>query len=41
MLDGEGYPPAFLEVGKLRLEFTRASRKVGAVVADVRITIPK
>lgn len=41
MLDGEGYPPAFLEIGKLRLEFTRASRKVGAVVADVRITIPK
>jgi len=41
MLDGEGYPPAFLEIGKLRLEFTRASRKVGTVVADVRITILK
>lgn len=41
MLDGEGYPPAFLEIGSLRLEFTRPSRKVGAVVADVRITKSK
>jgi methionyl-tRNA formyltransferase len=38
MLDGEGYPPAFLEVGGLRYEFTRASRRHGYVVADVRIT---
>jgi methionyl-tRNA formyltransferase len=38
MLDGDGYPPAFIEVGRLRLEFTRASRKVDHVVADVRIS---
>lgn len=39
MLDGEGYPNAFLKVGRLRLEFTRASRKVDHVAADVRITL--
>ena len=38
MLDAEGYPPAFLEVGAFRLEFSRASRKQGSVVADVKIT---
>ncbi len=38
MLDAEGYPPAFLEVGVFRLEFSRASRKQGSVVADVKIT---
>ncbi|MCD6442964.1 MAG: methionyl-tRNA formyltransferase [Thermotogae bacterium] len=37
MLDAEGYPPAFLEVGNLRLEFTRAVRKHGYVMADVKI----
>ncbi len=37
MLDGEGYPSAFLKAGRLRLEFTRASRKVDHVAADVRI----
>ena len=26
MLDAEGYPHAFLEIGNLRLEFTRSSR---------------
>ena len=36
-IDGEGYPPAFLKVGRLRLEFTRAGRKVDHVAADVRI----
>lgn len=39
MLDGEGYPPAFLKVGRLRLEFTRASRRIDHVAADVRIYI--
>ena len=27
MLDADGYPNAFINVGNLRLEFTRASRK--------------
>jgi methionyl-tRNA formyltransferase len=38
MLDGEGYPPAFVEVGLFRLEFTRASLKMGEVLSDVKIT---
>ncbi len=38
MLDAEGYPPALLEVGPYRLEFSRAALKPGAIVADVRIT---
>ncbi len=38
MLDAEGYPPAFIETGNLRLEFSRASLKPDAVLADVRIT---
>jgi methionyl-tRNA formyltransferase len=37
MLDASGYPPAFVDVGEFRLEFTRASRRVDGVVADVRI----
>lgn len=41
MLDAEGYPNAFLEVGDFRLEFTRAARKQDQVVADVRITLAK
>jgi methionyl-tRNA formyltransferase len=39
MLDADGYPPAFVRVGHLRLEFTRASRRRDHVMADVRITI--
>jgi len=39
MLDADGYPPAFLEVGPFKLEFTRASRKTNQVVSDVRITL--
>lgn len=38
MLDAEGYPNAFLDVGGLRLEFTRSSRYDGKVVAEVKIT---
>lgn len=38
MLDGDGYPPAFLEAGSLRYEFTRASHRGGHLIADVRIT---
>jgi len=39
MLDADGYPPAFLEIGPFKLEFTRASRKTDQVVSDVRITL--
>jgi len=39
MLDAEGYPPAFVDVGPLRLEFARASRRAGEVAADVRIRL--
>lgn len=38
MLDAQGYPPAFLDIGAFRLDFTRASRRTDAVIADVRIT---
>jgi len=41
MLDAEGYPHAYLEVGSLRLEFTRAARKTDHLLADVRITLSK
>jgi len=40
MLDAEGYPRAFLDVGPLRLEFSRAARKVDRVLADVQISLP-
>ena len=39
MLDAEGYPHAFINVGNFRLEFTRASRKAESVIADVEITL--
>ncbi len=38
MLDGAGYPPAFLQVGALRFEFSSANVADGAVEATVRIT---
>ncbi len=39
MLDCEGYPNAFVEIDKFRLEFTRASLKgEESIIADVRIT---
>ena len=38
MLDAEGYPHAYLEVGFLRLEFTHVTRKTDHLLADVRIT---
>lgn len=37
MLDGEGYPPAFIEFGGFRIEFSRASLMPGSVVADAII----
>ena len=39
MLDATNYPPAFVDVGRFRLSFTRASRRSNAVLADVRITL--
>ena len=39
MLDAEGYPHAFIQVGSLRFDFTRASLKTDSVLADVKITI--
>lgn len=38
MLDAEGYPHAFVDHGKFRLEFTRSSRLSDSIVADVKIT---
>lgn len=37
MLDGEGYPKAFLEYGKFKLELSRASFKGNSIIADVKI----
>lgn len=37
MLDGEGYPGAFIKFGKYKLEFSRASFKGGKIIADVEI----
>ncbi len=37
MLDAEGYPPAFLERGDVRLEFTQARLHRGQLTASVRI----
>jgi methionyl-tRNA formyltransferase len=37
MLDAQGYPAAFADVGPWRLEFTRAALRLDAIEADVRI----
>lgn len=37
MLDARGYPRAFINLGSLRIEFSRAVRYADSVVADVRI----
>jgi methionyl-tRNA formyltransferase len=39
MLDAEGYPHAFLDAGRFRLEFTRAAQKTNEIAADVRIRL--
>jgi methionyl-tRNA formyltransferase len=39
MLDADGYPPAFIDIGSLRLEFSHASLRAGHVEAHVRITV--
>lgn len=38
MLDGEGYPPAFISHRGFRYEFSRATLREGRIVADVTIT---
>ena len=38
MLDAAGYPPAFVEIGDLRLEFGGARLRPGAIEASVCIT---
>lgn len=37
MLDADGYPPAYVDVGCFRLEFNRATLKPDRIVADVTI----
>ena len=37
MLDAEGYPNAFIRLGKYKIEFFRASMKVGSIHASVKI----
>lgn len=39
MLDADDYPPAFFKIGRYKLEFSHASRRVGRVDANVRITL--
>ena len=39
MLDADGYPHAFLNIGPLKLQFTCAERKNDKVLADVSITL--
>jgi methionyl-tRNA formyltransferase len=39
MLDADGYPNAFLNMGDFKIEFSRASLKSGEVIADVRISL--
>lgn len=39
MLDAEGYPNAFLEIGRMRLEFSRAKLRADDIAADVKISI--
>lgn len=38
MLDADGYPPAFADIGPWRLEFRRPALRTGVIEADVRIT---
>lgn len=37
MLDGEGYPKAYVDIGKYRLEFNRAALHTECIIADVKI----
>lgn len=37
MLDGEGYPRAYIDIGQYRLEFNRAALHSESIIADVKI----
>lgn len=37
MLDAEGYPKAYMNFGKYRIEFSRASLKSGKIIADIEL----
>lgn len=39
MLDADGYPKAFIEMGKFVFEFDRSALKEGEICADVRIKL--
>ena len=39
MLDAETYPAAFLDIGQLHLEFSRASLRADHILADVKISM--
>jgi methionyl-tRNA formyltransferase len=41
MLDGEGYPPAFVDVGKLHIEFSHAKNNDDVIVATAVIRIKR
>ncbi len=41
MLDAEGYPAAFAELGNFRLEFSRPALRTDSIEADVKITLLK
>ena len=38
MLDGENYPSTYIEIGKYKLEFSRAKLENGVIISDVRIS---
>ena len=39
MLDGEGYPNAFIETGNLHIKFTKARKNDGFILAEAKIRI--
>ena len=41
MLDGEGYPLAFINYGNIKITFSRAAIKDGDILADARIELIK
>ena len=38
MMDAHGYPQAYIEAGKYKIEFSRANVKNGVILADVKIS---
>ncbi|MEA1884491.1 MAG: hypothetical protein U9N62_08245 [Thermotogota bacterium] len=41
MLDGEGYPKAFIETDQFKVEFSRASLKQDGIITDAKIILKK